>query len=182
MPATQRSRHDRNVAGADAAHHRGAPDRATRRAADRRRSSATGASVLLVADPGLTATGLIDDVAASLAEAGLGVSIFSDFGGDPTVAATDAAAGTGAAHRGARRSSRSAAARRSTSARRSRRSPRPNAALGDDLRARASAPLPAQAARLDRHPDDLRHRLGADAHRHPHPRRQGQGLAVGRRR
>lgn len=51
-----------------------------------------GAQVLLVADPGLKATGLTDEVAASLAKAGLGVSLFSDFGGDPAVAAADAAA------------------------------------------------------------------------------------------
>src|SRR6478735_3607617 len=52
-----------------------------------------GASVLLVADPGLSATRLVDDVAASLEGSGLAVSTFSDFGGDPTVAATDEAAG-----------------------------------------------------------------------------------------
>ena len=51
-----------------------------------------GAQVLLVADPGLKATGLTDEVAASLARAGLGVSLFSDFGGDPAVVAADAAA------------------------------------------------------------------------------------------
>ena len=52
----------------------------------------SGATVLLVADPGLKATGLTDDVAAALAKADLGVIVFSDFGGDPTVAAADAAA------------------------------------------------------------------------------------------
>lgn len=51
-----------------------------------------GAQVLLVADPGLKATGLIDDVETSLKKAGLGVSVFSDFGGDPTIASADAAA------------------------------------------------------------------------------------------
>jgi alcohol dehydrogenase class IV len=51
-----------------------------------------GAQVLLVADPGLKATGLTDDVEASLKRAGLGVSIFSDFAGDPTIASADAAA------------------------------------------------------------------------------------------
>jgi alcohol dehydrogenase class IV len=51
-----------------------------------------GAQVLLVADPGLKATGLIDDVQASLTKAGLGVTVFSEFGGDPTVASADAAA------------------------------------------------------------------------------------------
>lgn len=51
-----------------------------------------GAQVLLVADPGLKATGLVDDVETSLKKAGLGVSTFSDFGGDPTVVSADAAA------------------------------------------------------------------------------------------
>src|ERR1700744_2203140 len=51
-----------------------------------------GAQVLLVADPGLSGTGLIEDVEASLRKAGLGVSVFSEFGGDPTVASADAAA------------------------------------------------------------------------------------------
>src|ERR1700759_2662223 len=51
-----------------------------------------GAQVLLVADPGLKATGLIDDVEASLRKAGLGVSVFSEFGGDPTTVSADAAA------------------------------------------------------------------------------------------
>ncbi|MDT3375702.1 iron-containing alcohol dehydrogenase [Labrys neptuniae] len=51
-----------------------------------------GAQVLLVVDPGLKATGLIDDVEASLRKAGLGVSVFSEFGGDPTIASADAAA------------------------------------------------------------------------------------------
>jgi alcohol dehydrogenase len=50
-----------------------------------------GTEVLLVADPGLSATGLTDDVAKSLKDAGLGVALFSEFGGDPTVASTDAA-------------------------------------------------------------------------------------------
>src|SRR4051812_39682168 len=52
----------------------------------------TGGHVLLVADPGLKAAGLIDDVQASLTRAGLGVLVFSDFSGDPTVASADAAA------------------------------------------------------------------------------------------
>lgn len=51
-----------------------------------------GAAVLLVADPGLKATGLADDVATSLRNAGLGVTVFSEFTGDPTVAQVDAAA------------------------------------------------------------------------------------------
>ncbi|GLS17757.1 alcohol dehydrogenase [Labrys miyagiensis] len=51
-----------------------------------------GAQVLLVADPGLKATGLIDDVEASLRKAGLGVSVFSEFAGDPTIVSADAAA------------------------------------------------------------------------------------------
>lgn len=48
--------------------------------------------VLLVADPGLLATGLADDVEASLTQAGLGVSMFSDFAGDPAASAADTAA------------------------------------------------------------------------------------------
>jgi alcohol dehydrogenase len=51
-----------------------------------------GAQVLLVADPGLKTTGLIEDVEGSLKKAGLGVSLFSDFAGDPAIAACDAAA------------------------------------------------------------------------------------------
>jgi alcohol dehydrogenase class IV len=51
-----------------------------------------GSAVVLVADPGLKATGLADDVAKSLASSGLGVSLFTEFTGDPTVAQTDAAA------------------------------------------------------------------------------------------
>jgi alcohol dehydrogenase class IV len=51
-----------------------------------------GAAVLLVADPGLAATGLVEDVRRSLVEAGLTAETFSDFGGDPTVASVDAAA------------------------------------------------------------------------------------------
>ncbi|KPL55523.1 hypothetical protein ABB55_27525 [Prosthecomicrobium hirschii] len=51
-----------------------------------------GAAVLLVADPGLAATPLIGEVTASLAAAGLGVTVFSDFTGDPTAAQVDAAA------------------------------------------------------------------------------------------
>jgi alcohol dehydrogenase class IV len=51
-----------------------------------------GSAVVLVADPGLKATGLADDITASLKAVGFGVSLFSDFTGDPTVAQTDAAA------------------------------------------------------------------------------------------
>jgi alcohol dehydrogenase len=51
-----------------------------------------GAPVLFVADPGLKASGLVDDVAASLAQAGLDVHTVSDFSGDPSVAQTNAAA------------------------------------------------------------------------------------------
>ena len=50
------------------------------------------AHVLLVADPGLAATGLVEEVATSLKGAGLGVSVFSEFGGDPTIASADAGA------------------------------------------------------------------------------------------
>jgi alcohol dehydrogenase class IV len=51
-----------------------------------------GSQVLLVADPGLKATGLADDVAGALTTSGLGVALFTEFTGDPTVAQTDAAA------------------------------------------------------------------------------------------
>jgi alcohol dehydrogenase len=52
----------------------------------------SGSHVLLVADPGLEATGLIEEVARSLSRSGLDVSVFSDFGGDPAASAADAAA------------------------------------------------------------------------------------------
>ena len=51
-----------------------------------------GAEVLLVADPGLKASGAIDDVRAILKKAGLKTALFTAFSSDPTVAATDAAA------------------------------------------------------------------------------------------
>jgi alcohol dehydrogenase len=51
-----------------------------------------GAHVVLVADPGLAATGLTEEAWASLSDAGLVVSLFSQFGGDPTILAADAAA------------------------------------------------------------------------------------------
>ena len=56
------------------------------------RLAGKGACVLLVADPGLKATGAIDDVKASLKAAGLKTAAFTDFSSDPTVAKTDAAA------------------------------------------------------------------------------------------
>ena len=52
----------------------------------------SGAEVLLCADPGLAATGMIDDVAALLRQGGFGVSVFSDIKSDPAVAQADAAA------------------------------------------------------------------------------------------
>lgn len=51
-----------------------------------------GAAVLFVVDPGLRAGGLVDAVEARLAAAGLAVTVFSDFAGDPTAAQVDAAA------------------------------------------------------------------------------------------
>ena len=51
-----------------------------------------GAEVLLCADPGLQATGMIDDVAGLLRSGGFGVSIFSDIKSDPTLAQADACA------------------------------------------------------------------------------------------
>ncbi len=47
--------------------------------------------VLLVADPGLSATGMTDDVATSLDAAGFGVVRFSDIKSDPSLAQADAA-------------------------------------------------------------------------------------------
>jgi alcohol dehydrogenase class IV len=48
-----------------------------------------GAAVLLVADPGLAATGITDAAAASLRAAGLGVVPFDRFRSDPTTASAD---------------------------------------------------------------------------------------------
>ncbi|MFI5011774.1 MAG: iron-containing alcohol dehydrogenase [Hyphomicrobiales bacterium] len=50
------------------------------------------AQALLIADPGLSATGLTDEVRAALEKSLPVVSVFSAFGGDPTIAQTDAAA------------------------------------------------------------------------------------------
>ncbi len=47
---------------------------------------------LLVADPGLAATGMIDEVRSALAKSMGAVEVFSAFSGDPTIAQTDAAA------------------------------------------------------------------------------------------
>lgn len=52
-----------------------------------------GQKVLLIADPGLAATGLIGDVEASLAQAGLKSETFSALTSDPTIAQTDHAIG-----------------------------------------------------------------------------------------
>lgn len=51
-----------------------------------------GGPALLVADPGLTAGGLVDEVAAGLRKGGLSVSLFTEFQSDPTIAQADAAA------------------------------------------------------------------------------------------
>lgn len=57
------------------------------------RSAAAGSKqVLLVADPGLGATGLVGEIEASLRDAGLDVETFAAFSADPTIAAADAAA------------------------------------------------------------------------------------------
>jgi alcohol dehydrogenase len=48
--------------------------------------------VLLVADPGLKSTGLVDEIAATLRARGLAFSIFDAFQSDPTIAQADAAA------------------------------------------------------------------------------------------
>jgi alcohol dehydrogenase len=52
----------------------------------------SAAHVLLVADPGLKSTGLIEEVAATLRAHGLGFSIFDAFQSDPTIGQADAAA------------------------------------------------------------------------------------------
>ena len=51
-----------------------------------------GATVLLVADPGLAATGMTADVADRLSGAGFRVETFADIKSDPTIAQTEAAA------------------------------------------------------------------------------------------
>jgi alcohol dehydrogenase class IV len=51
-----------------------------------------GSAVLLVADPGLRGTGMIDTARATLLAAGLGVAVFDDVRSDPTMAQVDAAA------------------------------------------------------------------------------------------
>jgi alcohol dehydrogenase class IV len=51
-----------------------------------------GGAALLIADPGLSASGLVDDVAAGLRKGGLAVSLFTAFQSDPTIAQADAAA------------------------------------------------------------------------------------------
>ena len=47
---------------------------------------------LLVADPGLKATGIVEEIAATLRSQGLGLAIFDAFQSDPTIAQADAAA------------------------------------------------------------------------------------------
>jgi alcohol dehydrogenase len=51
-----------------------------------------GASVLLVADPGLAPTGMTAEVEAELRQAGFAVATFSDIQSDPTIAQAEAAA------------------------------------------------------------------------------------------
>jgi len=51
----------------------------------------SGSAVLLVADPGLRGTGMIDTARAALVQAGLGVALFEDVKSDPTMAQVDAA-------------------------------------------------------------------------------------------
>jgi alcohol dehydrogenase class IV len=53
---------------------------------------AAASPVLLVVDPGLRGTGMIDSARAALREAGLGVVLFDDVKSDPTMAQVDAAA------------------------------------------------------------------------------------------
>ena len=52
----------------------------------------TGGVALLVADPGLKATGIVDEVAEGLRKGGLDVSLFTELQSDPTIAQADAAA------------------------------------------------------------------------------------------
>jgi alcohol dehydrogenase class IV len=58
----------------------------------------SGSPVVLVADPGLSASGLIGEIETSLTDAGLNVVIFSAFGGDPSVASVDAAVAVARSH------------------------------------------------------------------------------------
>ena len=51
-----------------------------------------GTPVLLVADPALRSSGMIDTASAALREAGFGVIVFDDVKSDPTMAQVDAAA------------------------------------------------------------------------------------------
>jgi alcohol dehydrogenase class IV len=53
---------------------------------------AAGGAVLLVADPGLRNSGMIDEAQAALRAAGLGVVVFDDVKSDPTMAQVDAGA------------------------------------------------------------------------------------------
>ncbi|WP_181702780.1 iron-containing alcohol dehydrogenase [Chthonobacter albigriseus] len=56
------------------------------------RHAPAGAAVLLVADPGLKASGITDRAVASLAAAGFAPLVFDAFKSDPTTSSTDAAA------------------------------------------------------------------------------------------
>lgn len=51
-----------------------------------------GAPILLVADQGLRASGMIDETSSHLRRAGFSIALFDQFSSDPTLAQTDAAA------------------------------------------------------------------------------------------
>src|ERR1700683_3101865 len=51
-----------------------------------------GSAILLLADPGLRASGLIDAATAALRRGGFGVLVWDDVQSDPTMAQADAAA------------------------------------------------------------------------------------------
>ncbi|MEO1199338.1 MAG: iron-containing alcohol dehydrogenase [Pseudomonadota bacterium] len=58
-----------------------------------------GGAILLAADPGLAATGMIETIANQLRSAGLDVVMFSDFAADPSVTEVDAARATARSER-----------------------------------------------------------------------------------
>ena len=134
--------------------------------------------VLLVADPGLLATGLADDVAASLTQAGLGVVDVLGLCRRPRRERRRHRRDAGARDAGQGR--RVARRRLGARPRQGGRRHRYGGGAGGALRA-VQEPAARQAPRLDRHPDDVRHRVRADADRDPQQGRQGQGLALGRR-